>query len=104
MKGIVIPVDGEVREVEVDGLDDMRGAIGCEWIEGVTLRQARMYVNEEGLLRGLPVNPRASALYLFTHRFLPTPIVGDALILGPIINDGEDSDIPPMWADWLTRA
>jgi len=102
VRGVVVPVEGPVREVNVDGLDGMKEAIGGGWIEGVTLRQARMYVDEEGLLRGLPVNPRASALYLFTHGIISTPIVGDVLILGPIVDDGEDSDIPQVWHDWLT--
>lgn len=101
MKGIVIPVEGPVREANVDGYEAMKEVVGG-WVEGVTLRQARMYVNEEGLLRGLPVNPRASALYLFTHGIISTPIVGDVLILGPIVDDGEDSDIPQVWHDWLT--
>ena len=90
--GVIIHVDGSTEVVampEHDALPKMQEIVGG-YIEGVTIDGGRMYVNEEGLLRGLPVNPKACTFYPG-----PTPIVGDVIILGPIVRDGWDSSITP---------
>jgi Domain of unknown function (DUF3846) len=91
--GVIIRVDGTTEPVampEDNALPKMQEIVGG-WIEGVTIQGGRMYVNEEGLIRGLPVNEKASTFYPG-----PTPICGDVLILGPIVGDGYDSSITPQ--------
>lgn len=51
-----------------------------------------VWVNDEGLIWNLPFNRRASYL---TQREL----VGDAIVLGPVTDDGESTDVP----GWLEQ-
>ena len=66
-----------LRPTKKPTLEEMQG-----WVDGFIApvsirykgRAATMVVNEDGLVRGLPVNPQASELAGFT-------IVGDAFVL-----------------------
>lgn len=89
MKGIRIETNGNVemaygKDGNVDGiLEFLYGAIGCELIDIVRARRLPepyvMVVDDMGIMRGLPVNPRASLLYgTDVHG---NPICGDAVIL-----------------------
>ena len=77
----------KVEEIEIDNnLEALQAAVDG-YIETLQIvpDQAVMIVNEEGLLKGLAVNPFASAV-------AGTMIVGNALIVGV---DGEEfTDIP----------
>ena len=78
---------GSIIEVDIDNTLEALQAAVEGYIETLLLipDQAVMIVNEEGLLKGLPVNPFASAV-------AGTTIVGNALIVGI---DGERfADIP----------
>jgi len=67
--------EGELTEYETKGtLSDYQKVVGG-WIEPVTLQDFTVYVNEEGLLVDLPVNPGASGI---TGRYL----VGDVCFVG----------------------
>ncbi len=50
------------------------------WIEIVRLGDDQMIVNEEGKLKGLPVNQRATAMFR-SHRATSDLIVGDVVLL-----------------------
>jgi hypothetical protein len=75
---IHIKADGDITEVhpatgDKFTLEEMQAAVGG-LIELVILHDGRdMWINEEGLILGLPFNISASALY--GH-----PIMGDALV------------------------
>ena len=62
-------------------LEELQKAIGGGYIEIVRTRDNRlMVIDEEGKLKGFPVNPVATAMY----RYGPEdPIVGDVLVCDP---------------------
>lgn len=67
------PADGQHYTLE-----ELKRAIGGGYIEIVQTRDGRlMVIDEEGKLKGFPVNPVATALYRFGDQ---DPIVGDALV------------------------
>jgi hypothetical protein len=86
---------GQYRIIRVDGseemvpkrptLDAIYKAIGCDTIDTVTLdrdRQLIMMVDDEGILNGKPINPKASALMkeAFGPSY-PNPICGDVALV-----------------------
>ena len=79
----IIRVDGTREEyLPANGrhytLEEMQKAIGGGWIEIVHTMDGRlMVIDEEGKLKGFPVNPVASALYVYGDQ---DPIVGDVLV------------------------
>lgn len=97
IKGAVINPDGTHEEVVFKQFADYQQAIGG-WIQAVRLYDyngeaaAMLYVDEEGLLKGLSLNPLASALsFLFGN----TPhLVGKAIIVGKTDDEGYDTDLP----------
>jgi hypothetical protein len=84
----VLKLEGlSITETEIKNTLEALQAAVDGFIEAVTLVQDRavMLVNEEGLLRDLPLNPVASAV-------ANTQIVGTAIVVGV---DGEEfTDIP----------
>lgn len=75
------------------------------WIEAVDVPSLgiTMYVSEEGLLRRLPFNSRASFLWWFhvpgAHQAM---LVGNAVIVGALDENGESTDVPEEVIDLLT--
>lgn len=107
MDGSVIVLDKDGVQIlhDVDDEDLLRvlqqtvdGFIEIVYPQGLS-KPYLMVVNEEGLLRGMDLNPIASALYgIWDHGF---PIVGPAVICkqiltadGPDIGPLEEADIP----------
>jgi hypothetical protein len=84
-RGLRIDPDGTVTDVTVDGLDSMQVVVGG-LIEPVQFHDGTMYVNDEGLLLGMEINPVASKLY-------GGYIVGSALLLGNGDRHGNDTHI-----------
>ena len=84
----VLKLEGlSITETEIENTLEALQAAVDGFIETVTLVQDRavMLVNEEGLLRDLPLNPVASAV-------ANTQIVGTAIVVGV---DGEEfTDVP----------
>ena len=73
------PADGHLYTLE-----ELQKAIGGGWIEIVKTRDGRLMVlDEEGKLKGFPVNRVATGLY---QHGAQDPIVGDVLVC-------EDGDI-----------
>lgn len=102
VNGVVIHADGTYSRKQFKQLSDYQQAVGG-LIEPVRLLNhtyeeiACMYVNEEGLLIGLPFNERATKLsFLFQSDNL---LVGDAVIIGASDEEGDDTDIP----EWLAK-
>ena len=110
--GLRIPADlnEPIRKVPIDSYEDINRNVGG-YIELVSIWSGRvtMYVNEEGLLKGLPRNARASRLrdqgqpktpwnghpgdYWKYQHGLDLALVGDALLLGPPDGEGNDTGI-----------
>lgn len=108
VKGIYVPADDskslEVRELE--NLEDYQAAVDG-WIEAVDVPAlgVTIYANEEGLIRRLPFNPRASFLWWYhvpgAHHAM---LVGDVIIVGAPDEDGDGTDAPEEIVDLLTVA
>jgi hypothetical protein len=79
-------------------LDNMQAVVGG-YIEGVrcTIEGLRMYVNEEGMIRGLPINRIASMFYPG-----PTFIHGDVIFVGDVDQAGWDTGLTPELAEAVT--
>lgn len=75
MKAILIPVNGKSKLIEIDNeLEALQKAVGG-YIETVSIAEdCCLIVDEEGLLKGKPINPTASRL--------GAPLVGDVLVVG----------------------
>ena len=108
VKGIYVPVDQSepLEQREFATLEDYQAAVGG-WIEAVDVPSLgiTIYVNEEGLLRHLPFNPRASFLWWYhvpgAHQAM---LVGNAIIVGAPDEDGDSTDVPQEVIDLLTGA
>jgi hypothetical protein len=98
---LVIRANGNgVEKIDIvpnTGLASLQEAVGG-YIEAVRLgNDAIMYINEEGLLQGLPRNGVATEMY---HQFYPSilrqEIVGDVIICGVDPETGEERDYPEI--------
>jgi hypothetical protein len=98
-RGVLIPAadSHDLTAYDVVGLEDYQRAVGG-WIEAVDLPAfgGTLFVNEEGLLRGLPFNRRATFLW-----WLHVPrarnqarLVGDGLLVGLPDGAGQMTDVP----------
>jgi hypothetical protein len=82
-QGLLLKADGTEQVVESKkakfSLDELQGFVGG-YIELAPTKDGRdMYLNEEGKLDGLPLNPKATALYKYAGHDV---IVGDMIIVG----------------------
>ena len=79
-ESFILPVKGEPQFVVPDNgtdfqLEELKEAIGGGWIETVLLRNGQIMVcDDEGRIKKLPINPRATLLYG------SSPVHGDVLI------------------------
>lgn len=97
--GIVIPTypAQPLEQREFVGLGDYRTAVDG-WVEALDLLDlgVTIYINEEGHLRHLPMNSRASFLWWY---HVPVTrqtamLVGDAVVVGLPGRNGESTDVP----------
>jgi hypothetical protein len=96
-KGIVLYTDGTHEDKVFKQLSQYQTAVDG-LIESVRMHDyygaevCNAYVNEEGILLNLPINPVASALsFMFGNR---GQMVGNMIIVGNSDDDGNDTDIP----------
>ena len=104
MLAIVIPVDPDepVRVEPVPADRAQRSETYRAWVQGwlevVELREpgASLYINEEGKIRQMPVNQRATALaWLHCPGFRGRDLIsGPAFLVGPVQENGEDGSVP----------
>lgn len=99
-QGVFIPADQEhpLERRDVHALDDYRATVGRN-IEAVDLPEAEatLFINEEGWLRLLPVNARATLLWWLwvpAARRARSVLLGDAILVGASDRRGEESDVP----------
>lgn len=105
---LVIPaeIDEPIRlhQLDPDSMTDYHDLVGGNFqLLHLFRPQATLYVNEEGKLLDLPVNLRATALLWVHNRSFRghDMIVGDAFIVGPGDDDGDDLPVPDELVDLL---
>lgn len=104
--GIVIPVDEAepIFRTEIDHFTDYQRVIGGYFqVIDLVNPEASLYVDEEGKLKHLEMNRRATMLMwihnpAFVHRDVVT---GPALIVGPPNAEGETQSVPQELDDLL---
>lgn len=106
MKAIKVEPSGKVSRIEINSYDDLNKAVGG-YIEHFMFGEDHSaYVNEEGKIIGLPENFLATQLceeyQVGLHR--DDVIVGNMVILGPVDEEGEDTDINEALAKKLLKA
>ena len=74
----ILKTDGTKTETQLDLTDFnlLEATIGCECIEYVRVREGRLVIDGEGLIKDLPRNPLASPMYP-----VPTGIRGIAIFM-----------------------
>jgi len=91
---------------EYSGLDDYQSAVGG-LIDAVDLESigATLFVNDEGLVIGLPFNARATFLWWLhvSAAMNKAMLVGDAVIVGMLDRQGESTDVPDELLHTLTH-
>ncbi len=108
VQGVVIParLDEPATINEFEGLEDYQGAVGG-YIEPVelALSEATLFVNEEGRLRDLDFNPRATFLWWYLQPTArgTTQLVGDVVVVGRSHKAGRQIDISADLAESLTK-
>ena len=99
---LVVEPNGSVRKVnDLADLDTLRGLVGGGWLEGVSpdgrwTPRWMAYVDEEGKIKGLPINVAATTL----AKRLGWPegdyLVGTVVFVGPADEEGDDTDVPDL--------
>ena len=94
LKAIVVGTDRppEVRDVE-DDFTTYQKVVGG-YIEGIITGDFTMYVNEEGVLDGLPLN-RVATAFIEDATGRGLDIYGPVIILGPPDSEGNDTSVLP---------
>jgi hypothetical protein len=109
LMGLVLKTNGDMFFGQVPkGLQNIYAAIGCDCIEGVRLKDAIMYIDEEGKFKPEPkMNKIASILAWSNGLSLQDWIAGDAVLFGTVSPegeyDGEDYDLPPHYSAIFQR-
>lgn len=88
---ITLTAEGKAQEVELakEGrLDQLQGVVGG-WVQAVDFTERlTIWVNEEGKLVGLPINPMAT--FLWEKYYGKTDVIcGDVILTGGVDDEGE---------------
>lgn len=97
MHAAIVRTDGSVTFVESkpEGIDAIQAAVGG-WFACVGTPHADVFVDDEGLLVGKPINLIASVI-------AGQPLVGDAWVCGPSDRNGDSTPIMPRLVELLRR-
>ncbi len=96
VEGLLIRPDRTWEKIQiVPELDPMKTAIGGGWLELTSVRDASIYLDEDGKAKGLPINTLARG---FARRLGWAGADGDlfagtVLILGPVDEEGADTAV-----------
>lgn len=103
MKAIYIPVSGPLRVEELPGEDGnvlsaLQRRVGG-FVEAVMVEpDTTLWMNEDGKAEQLSVNVRSHALV--AHLLRPGDfVVGDCVLTGTDLDDGETVDVDQRWVD-----
>ena len=99
LNAVIVDPDGTVRKAEIENSLGAFQAVVGGYIEAVCGDNATIYVNEEGLIQGLPYNDAASH---FAQRVLGLGVMlhGTALILGAADEEGNDTHVHQSVANY----
>lgn len=106
-KGIVVTIGGQIRPMTINDFEHLQKLVGG-WVEairfGVTGLDA--LINEEGKLIPLPPNRKATELCsMFEVGLRPGDFIsGNMVLLGPVNDDGDWTDVPEEWAKEILPA
>lgn len=105
-KGILIPADNELP-LELQEFSDLKATLGGE-VErfAVNRPDASLFQSESAVYLELPTNRRAT-LMLWCHatsRRGKQVVQGDAVLLGPLSDQGEPQDVPLWYVAVLLEA
>ncbi|OZD39001.1 hypothetical protein CH252_31050 [Rhodococcus sp. 06-1477-1B] len=98
VQGIIIPSSDaeDMRAQEFTEVKDYQKAVGG-WVEALDIVSfgCTMYLNEEGLIHGLPYNRRATYLWWYhvPHARGQARLAGDAVLVGVPDQDGRATDV-----------
>ena len=101
-KVIVVKVDGTVMATKLESLKELQGAVGG-WIELIRCGSLGSgFINEEGKLKGLPINLLATLIW---HKTSPTMkgdfLVGDVVFCGNEDQHGNTKDIKKEFESFI---
>lgn len=97
-KALVIPADGkvELRTVADDSVEAMQSLVGG-YVEAVGFEHGYLFLDEDGISKGLSANPRAMALFPRLGMSLHSPLLGDVAFVGHHPNDPSAiGDVSPV--------
>jgi hypothetical protein len=87
---ILIKTDGTVSEIPNTGYESIKTAIGGGYLEAVPMgNDHSAYIDEEGKLKNLPINPVATFLWYKRLRPMNDFLCGDCVIVRSTNDDGE---------------
>ena len=100
MKALLVTTEGEIELLDEEfNLNVIQKYVGG-WIEVVNFGPDNphyfAYIDEEGKLKGLPVNELVTDFWYNSGQqiLLGDVIVGDVLFFGQVDDEGNDTDVP----------
>lgn len=106
MQAAIIPADNAqpIRFEEITPELKTLQALARGDVQLVGLRRyaMNMYLNENGKLESLPANSRATTLCHWAEAIRADDFIcGDAIVLGPIDGEGEETGLRDVQVEWL---
>ena len=89
-KALKITPDQQFEIINVEGYQDLSEAVEGTLTSVPSSRDLTVYVNDEGLLYNMPQNKSIQNLTKYPYR-----LVGNALVMGPIDDEGNETDVTP---------
>lgn len=108
MQAAIIPADRtqpiRFEEITAD-LETLQALAGGDiQLVGLRAYAMNMYLNENGKLESLPANARATVLCHWSEAIRADDFIcGDAIVLGPIDDEGEETGLRDVQVEWLRR-
>jgi hypothetical protein len=105
-RAVAVDPSGDVRDIDLGSghgqIDALYRAIGSHHLDMLTVTpQLLMWVDDQGLVTGSPVNPVATALLTQIPRPRSHPVRGTVVFTGPADPAGDVTSLAPEWAQVL---